>query len=194
MSLRDIVNQYGSDKSEREHYITQYVRNFEQYRHTAKRVLEIGIYKGESLKIWRDYFPNAEIIGIDINPRWAQLAHDPGNRITGLTGDCGSSEFFQGLVAGFGHFDIVIDDGSHKGPDIRVAHNHLYPITKMCYCIEDLGTQHEAWSNREYTQADGDSAIKNLIQPHVHDMMNPKVEALDCKEINIGKWQVFYHK
>ena len=30
--------------------------------------MEIGVYHGNSLKVWKDYFPNAEIYGIDIDP------------------------------------------------------------------------------------------------------------------------------
>lgn len=33
---------------------------------SAETVLEIGVYKGHSIKLWYDYFVNATIYGIDI--------------------------------------------------------------------------------------------------------------------------------
>jgi cyclopropane fatty-acyl-phospholipid synthase-like methyltransferase len=39
------------------------------------RFLEIGVFKGDSLRTWADYFLNADIIGIDINPNCTEHAN-----------------------------------------------------------------------------------------------------------------------
>ena len=48
-------------------YVPLFVRHFEPCRTTVRRVLEIGVEAGTSLRMWRDYFPNAEIWGFDID-------------------------------------------------------------------------------------------------------------------------------
>ena len=68
----------GTDKSSYVHgYTRLYETHFASRRPTVRRLLEIGVgginswhgYEttegGQSLRMWRDYFPNAEIVGID---------------------------------------------------------------------------------------------------------------------------------
>ena len=55
---------YGSDKGAISHgYVDHYERMFGPLRRRARKVLEIGIYRGASLQMWRDYFPRAEVYG-----------------------------------------------------------------------------------------------------------------------------------
>src|SRR5574339_18444 len=56
---------YESDKGSVHSYLPVYEKIFEQYRHTALNVLEIGIFKGDSLRMWAEYFTKANIYGID---------------------------------------------------------------------------------------------------------------------------------
>src|SRR5215475_1712557 len=47
-----------------DHYFDIYHRHFSRFRDRAVRVLEIGIYSGGSLEMWRDYFgPRCQIFG-----------------------------------------------------------------------------------------------------------------------------------
>lgn len=57
-----------TDKHTVHAYMDTYESKFAPRRFTAKRVLEIGINHGGSLRMWHDYFPNAEIYAIDILP------------------------------------------------------------------------------------------------------------------------------
>ena len=62
-SLHDIFNKYDSDKNSKFHnYSRQYEELLKKYRGGDIRLLEIGVHQGESLKIWREAFPNAEKI------------------------------------------------------------------------------------------------------------------------------------
>jgi ubiquinone/menaquinone biosynthesis C-methylase UbiE len=50
-------------------YLEIYERHFERYRGTDVHVLEIGVFGGGSLQMWKDYFgPQSQIFGVDINP------------------------------------------------------------------------------------------------------------------------------
>jgi hypothetical protein len=88
---------------------------------TVKRILEIGIgYKdlmepfvpqyihGASLRMWRDYFPDAEIYACDILPE--TLIND--GRIHSIEVDQSKASDLEKLLP-WGPFDVIIDDGSH---------------------------------------------------------------------------------
>ena len=68
-SLDKIAKAKGTDKSSELH---NYCEKYEKYlpfnRLEPLTFLEIGVLDGESLATWREYYPNATIIGIDINP------------------------------------------------------------------------------------------------------------------------------
>src|SRR4029077_19083825 len=106
------------------------------------KLLEIGIHKGGSLQLWRDYFQLGVIIGIDIKlPEHFVL----GERIQIFKGSQSDKQFLSEVankVAPEG-FDIIIDDASHIGALTKTAFwhlfdNHLKP--RGLYAIEDWGT------------------------------------------------------
>lgn len=100
--LDELGLKYGTDKASNGHnFLDFYEANLP---HNPKRILEIGAYEGASLKMWRDYYPEAEIVGIDI---WKQLDIDG---VKMLIMDATDEEAMRSL----GKFDIIIDDGSHK--------------------------------------------------------------------------------
>lgn len=56
---------YGSDKGSVHSYLPLYEQILAPYRDTALNVLEIGIFKGDSLRLWESYFTKANVHGID---------------------------------------------------------------------------------------------------------------------------------
>ena len=51
------------------HYFAAYDRHFSRFRGRNVHILEIGIYSGGSLDMWRSYFgPQPKIYGVDIEP------------------------------------------------------------------------------------------------------------------------------
>ena len=72
MELLEILNakKYDTDKHTVHAYIQEYYEQiFFPYKNKITNLLEIGVLKGESLKLWRDYFSKGEIVGIDIFKR-----------------------------------------------------------------------------------------------------------------------------
>ena len=78
MSLLDKIGvECGTDKSSLLH---DYLKKYEKYlpfdRETPIKILEIGILEGESLCVWKNFFPNSTIIGVDINPYCKKFESD----------------------------------------------------------------------------------------------------------------------
>jgi len=63
--LQEIFTKHKCDKSSRHRYDLIYEKDLEQYKDDPDFVLlEVGIFKGESIKAWLEYFPNIkQIIG-----------------------------------------------------------------------------------------------------------------------------------
>lgn len=132
---------YGSDKGAISHgYVDHYERMFGPLRRRARRVLEIGIYRGASLQMWRDYFPGAEIYGVDIKE-----IEVPGSRIHTLVGDQSDPELLARLRE-LGPWDVIIDDGSHKQSHVLATFDGLYTAVAPggYYVIEDMHTSYWA--------------------------------------------------
>ena len=116
-------------------YNPVFERYFERYRLKRIKVLEIGVEAGTSLRMWKEYFPNAEIHGFDIDE--ACKAHEE-DRIRVHIGDQRSEE---DLLALPDNFDIIVDDGMHS-VDSQINTFKILFQNKMkkqgIYAIEDI--------------------------------------------------------
>lgn len=121
----------------RHDYLKHYHSNFSSIRNNVKKILEIGVDRGESLNLWKEYFPNAEILGLDINPECLKYTKE---RIRVVIGNQNDEKFLKYFGNKEGFFDIIIDDGSHKHQDIVKSFSYLYPFVsnKGFYCVEDV--------------------------------------------------------
>lgn len=93
------------------HYFELYERHFHSFRGKKMSLLEFGVLHGGSLQMWKHYFgPEAQITGVDINPRCATLAEE---RIDIVIGNQEDRESLRALCRAKPAFDIIIDDGGH---------------------------------------------------------------------------------
>ncbi len=139
-SLDDIGLVTGTDKSSKHHgYLTFYDQFFNKIRHKSVNILEIGIDKGASLYMWRAYFNNGIINGIDINQETKSLEKE---RVIIHIGDQTDQKFIETIGQKFGPFDVIIDDGSHIWDHQMTSLRYLYKFLKYdgFYVIEDLQT------------------------------------------------------
>lgn len=124
---------YGTDKSENG-YMVIYQLYFYKIRQTCKRILEIGIQNGYSLKVWEEYFPNAKIVGIDIDDK----KQFDTKRTRTIKGNQSDRNFLDTLPM----FDIIIDDGGHTMEQQQISLGCLFKKVNKggLYIVEDLGT------------------------------------------------------
>jgi O-antigen biosynthesis protein len=141
MSLRDLYGSHDGKVSDKwSLYLDVYDRIFSEFRAKPIRLLEIGIQNGGSLEIWRQYFPQAEIIlGCDINPNCNKLKFDD-EKIAVIVGDANTQEVEKELLFRSTKFDIIIDDGSHNSSDIIKSFARYFPHLDDggVYIAEDL--------------------------------------------------------
>ncbi len=139
--LDKIGLKYQTDKASHWHnYLVKYEKHFEKYKDEPIKLLEIGVSNGNSLKMWKEYFPKAQIYGIDINPICKDFEED---RIKIFIGDQSNQGFLINILQEIGMFEIIVDDGSHIMKDIIKSFEYLF-INGLkdngLYVIEDLHT------------------------------------------------------
>lgn len=139
--LTEIANKYGTDKGT-EHYEKHgYTEIYEDYIDSDKKLtlLEIGVWKCESLRMWNEYNPNINLHGIDINKNVFNYLKE-GDKFTLHIGSQSDEKFINETIKNIGKIDVVIDDGSHSTNDIIKSFTFIYPNLKKgsLYFIEDL--------------------------------------------------------
>ena len=115
------------------HYLPVYDTLFTPYIGAKVAMLEIGVWKGGSLDMWRKFFgPDATLFGIDINPDCARSDGKSGSIRIGSQDD---PEFLRGVAKEMGKLDIVLDDGSHIASHQRASFEALFLSSQRAACI-----------------------------------------------------------
>jgi len=114
--LAKIADNTRTDKNTLHSYLSLYDKLLSEMQHTAHRVLEIGIQRGGSIKLWNDYFINSEIHALDIMDRskvWEELFTKERivlhTNINAYDNDFVYRNFYEKNLK----FDFLIDDGPH---------------------------------------------------------------------------------
>ena len=162
--LTNIGIKYQSDKAWWHKYTHVYSKLFEYlgYARDSKiTLLELGFSHGSSHLMWREYFPNATIIAIDIKPwKWYQDREKSQGTIEDrlqdiintnfdklfnknfqlFVGDQKDLELLKKICDTFGKFDVILDDASHRNLETKASFDYLFPYLKdgSPYIIEDL--------------------------------------------------------
>jgi hypothetical protein len=120
------------------HYFDIYDRHFRRFRGQEVHILEIGVYSGGSLEMWRDYFgPKALIYGVDIEPDCRTYESDS---VKIFIGDQADRLFWREFRRKVPTLDIVIDDGGHQPEQQIVSLEELLPFLRPggVYLCEDV--------------------------------------------------------
>jgi hypothetical protein len=139
---------------------------FSSIRKKARKVLEIGVYDGGSLHMWRDYFKRAHIYGIDIDDRSCLDE----KRITTYIADQADRRALQGFLSKHGgEFDIIVDDGGHGMEQQQVSLGKLFPHVKTSgyYVIEDITSSKiktPPWPETFGIKPDGSNSTLRMLE------------------------------
>lgn len=150
-TLSEISKKYPTDKDFTHNYYNSVYENvFKDIRENVNLLCEIGIggfwkevgwVPGNSLKVWRDYFPNAKVLGLDIN------LHEinDSERIFLEWLDQSKRDLVIEYSKKLENYDVIIDDGSHNVYDQQITLAYFFRSLKSggVYILEDLHSSEE---------------------------------------------------
>ncbi len=161
--LDDFAGKHGTDKL-KHGFSSVYEKRYGPQRHRLRRLLEIGVFFGASLRMWRDYFPTAQIVGLDTFRGVQGVSHRSGARVTFGKADLFLRQWEAGqvgeriqlvvanqssvtdmeralaLLRPYAPFDVIIEDGSHLQADQQRNLAQLFELVRPGgdYVIEDI--------------------------------------------------------
>lgn len=136
------LTRYRTDK-----VVNDYMRAYDALMsaryESVRTVLELGVHFGGSLELWRDYFPNATIVGIDAD--LSRLDCSDRTRIEVFQGSQTDTDLLRSVATRIAPdgFDLIIDDASHIAADAETSFWCLFDdhLRSGCvYVLEDWGT------------------------------------------------------
>lgn len=147
--LSDICDNYLTDKNYEHNYIRMiYSDLFLPLQKDIKTFIEIGIGHGSSIEMWRDYFVNSKVVGVDLYLETAldYFSTKKMDRIDLIKMDQSSPEELDKFSELYSNVDVILDDGSHKMYDQQITFAKLFKMLKSggIYILEDLHTSIEA--------------------------------------------------
>jgi hypothetical protein len=146
-TLVNLFDKYKCDKGSLKHrYDRVYEPALKHLQNKKFNLLEIGIFKGPSLEAWVEYFPYANLFGIDIftriKPNEIQILNHP--RVSWCRCDSikGPNDEFKSMTES--GFDVIIDDGKHTYDAQLATFKNFIPFLNKdgVYFIEDVWPFH----------------------------------------------------
>jgi hypothetical protein len=150
--FKEIGLKYGCDKVSRHRYHEIYPDVFEKYQNKEINLFEIGIDEGKSLKVWKEYYPNCNVFGMDIQN---EIANED---VTIFKGDQSNLEDLNNIISKIPKCDVIIDDGSHVAEHQLKTFYHLFEHLLNdggTYIIEDIECSYWKPSNTIYNYETG---------------------------------------
>ncbi len=151
------------------HYFDIYHRHFQKFVGKQVHVVEVGVYSGGGLDMWKAYFgPQCQVYGVDIEE--ACRTYD-GERTKVFIGDQADREFWQKFRKEVPNVDILIDDGGHAPEQQIVTLEEILPHLRpggVYLCEDILGTQ-----NRFAAYMNGLAAGLNAFTPGSDSEISP---------------------
>jgi len=171
--MQSLLEMTGYDTDKGPVYREVYESLFAPLREQPVRLLEVGVHRGGSLLLWRDYFPLGQIVGLDIDAIEVPdesgriRVYQGGQQDTALLDRIGRENAPEG-------FDIVIDDASHVASLSKVTFWHLFERHLKpggVYIIEDWGTGYwGTWPDGSFYQP-ASEAVDAPVAPSLFDRL-----------------------
>ena len=126
------------------HYFPIYEKWFAPYRGKEIVFVEVGVFGGGSIQMWRNYFgKNAKIVGIDINERCKQFENADKNVFVEI-GSQDDENFWRAFKEKYPRVDILLDDGGHFPNQQIVTFREMFKHIRDggLYMCEDCHTSY----------------------------------------------------
>ena len=162
LSLTGLADLFGSDKGTLKHGYTdvydaiiQDMLNGRNRKSTQLRIAEFGVACAASLRMWANYLPTSEIIGLDIREDCAKLCSDLDNVRIEI---CDPAQWAPEQA-----FDLIVDDASHIAEQIVAAVRNCWQRVKPggFYVVEDLACTYSDQYTESYRKTFGTDVINN---------------------------------
>ena len=150
-TLNELGNKYHTDKSDSFHnYLSKYEFFLKDWKDKVFNLLELGVLNGDSLRVWEEYFENASIYGVDINP---ECIKEESDRIHIFIKDLSVIANYEEL--GKIKPSIIIDDGSHMWSHQLKSLFYMFDVLPSggIFIMEDLETSFPAYRSYYYMDA-----------------------------------------
>jgi hypothetical protein len=132
--LSKLALKHGTDKFQRHRYTEIYFDIFGHLKDKNIKLLELGILNGGSLRMWREWFPNAQIVGVDNNTENLKII----DNVNIIKSNTQTIDICKDL--NYQEFDIIIDDADHHPYQQLITLWNIWPLLKKggIYVIEDV--------------------------------------------------------
>jgi|TARA_B100001964_G_scaffold172061_1_gene189379 hypothetical protein len=154
MTFTELFNSnfYNTDK-DKHNYLQAYDKLFYEYRDKKINLLEVGVHEGGSLLLWKDYFSNGTIYGMDNNPEITLVKDIYRYRLNRniFRSDSRRKKEVDKQLRDL-KFDIIIDDGDHRfGAQLKTYMNLKHRLKENgIYIIEDVKPTLKSFRKFEY--------------------------------------------
>ncbi len=193
MNLTELAVHFHTDKWGRHRYTGHYEDHLGYLRKRTFTLFEIGIggyaregKGGNSLRMWKHFFPRADIIGLDIQDKSFVDEH----RIQTYRGSQTDEALLTTIMETAGNVRVIIDDGSHRPEHIRETFRILFPLLRKggWYIIED--TQTSYWpryggSPDRHAEGTTMALVKDLVDGLNYEEFHPKGHQPAYSELNV---------
>jgi hypothetical protein len=133
--FKEIGLKFNCDKVSRHKYYEIYPEIFEKYKNEDINLFEIGVDEGKSLKVWKEYYPNCNVFGLDIQN---EIFNE---NVKIFKGDQSNLNDLDNIINQIPKCDIIIDDGSHVSEHQLKTFYYLFEHLLNeggTYVIEDI--------------------------------------------------------
>jgi hypothetical protein len=185
--LNELGLKYNTDKAHDHHFCDFYEKNLKK---DVLNLWEIGVLNGDSLQMWSEYFPQAQITGFDIEDKSQLKLND---NVTVKFLDQGNVEQLKKLANENNDIDVIVDDGSHIIEHQIITFEILFDTLKSGgqFIIEDLHTSTNLWSGYHYKNGKGALQYLNDIIQNVTPVGYPGQQRTNEVVSKIKSIQIF---
>lgn len=191
--LIELCDRHGTDKGSSQHwrdapgrsahtYADVYSSLFSERRDEIRSLLEVGIFRGASLRVWRDYLPNAQIYGADID---RHLLFEE-ERITTTAMDQTDPASIAQAIASLriSSVDVIIDDGLHEFDANRVLFESTFELLseRGTYVIEDCTPETLRRFRTYFDQAHISARFYSGFRPDGHKLADNSLIVISARQ------------